>query len=377
MNFGGPTAAPTKSNGGGGNGGGGNGGGGNGGGGNRGDGGGAPRHTWWTAPPPAPSAPPPMAQVFDDPHVRTLSGHQFFMHGVGVFDYATIPGVFRTQVYMCPSRPCTAQMMEEGRCLTYIQAVAIQVSPNTPTAKAHMIILRNNSLRVDYVDRKSSKNFTLGPSKTPSMIVEATGTGSADKPQRRINHASLANCHVLETRGEVMPLRHQLTYLKSWRACTTNEWTLTTPSMVLDIGVIGPFEEGFLNEEASDRTFNIGVNSLQDMDAVQGIVNGDKNGLFVLDPKYATGKVNSLAPGALVPEGPHGHVLEVMAANVAKEDVLFPDSVLKKMDEACGPSKSLRAIRMDRSEQDGPLDVSSLPYGSLRGWKRRPREDAQ
>ena len=82
-----------------------------------------------------------------------------------------------------------------------------------------------------------------------------------------------------------------------------------------------------------------------------------------------------MSPGALVPEGPHGHVLEVMAANVAKEDVLFPDSVLEKMDEACGPSKSLRAIRMDRSEQDGlmdPMDVSVL-----RGWKRRPREDTQ
>ena len=306
--------------------------------------------------------------------MRTLSGNQFFMHGVGVFDYATIPGVLRTQVYMCPSRPCTEEMMEDGRCLTYIQAVAIRVSPNTPTAKAHMIILRNNSLRVDYVDRKSSKNFTLGPSATPSMLVEATGTGSADKPHRRVNHASLANCHVLETRGEVMPLRHE-TYLKSWRACTNNEWTLTTPSMVLDIGVIGPFEEGFLNEEASDRTFNIGVNALQDQDAVQGIVNGDKNGLFVLDPKYATDKVNSLSPGALVPEGPHGHVLEVMAANVAKEDVLFPDSVLEKMDEACGPSKSLRAIRMDRSEQDGPMDPMDVSV--LRGWKRRPREDTQ
>ena len=33
------------------------------------------------------------------------------------------------------------------------------------------------------------------------------------------------------------------------------------------------------------------------------------------------------AEGALVPEGPHGNVQEVIAPNVAKEDVLFPDSV--------------------------------------------------
>jgi hypothetical protein len=34
--------------------------------------------------------------------VRTLSGNQFFMHGVGVFDYASIPNVITTQVHMCP-----------------------------------------------------------------------------------------------------------------------------------------------------------------------------------------------------------------------------------------------------------------------------------
>lgn len=53
-------------------------------------------------PPSPPSPPPPGSQIFDDPHVRTLSGNQYFMHGVGVFDYATIPGVISTQVDMCP-----------------------------------------------------------------------------------------------------------------------------------------------------------------------------------------------------------------------------------------------------------------------------------
>ena len=104
----------------------------------------------WAAPP---SMPPPGAQAFDDPHIRTLSGHQFFLNGVGVFDYATVPGRIKTQVYMCPYKPCTAKMMASGDCLTFIQAVAIQVHASAGSS-AHMVILRNNSLRVDYVDRK-------------------------------------------------------------------------------------------------------------------------------------------------------------------------------------------------------------------------------
>ena len=49
----------------------------------------------------------------------------------------------------------------------------------------------------------------------------------------------------------------------------------------------------------------------------------------------------------MVPEGPHGNVQEVVAPNVAKEDLLFPDSVMAKMDTACGPQRSLSAMRHD------------------------------
>ena len=107
--------------------------------------------------------PPPGAQAFDDPHIRTLSGHQFFLNGVGVFDYATVPGRVKTQVYMCPYKPCTKQMMASGDCLTFIQAVAIQVHASAGSS-AHMVILRNNSLRVDYVDRRA---LALSPSPSP------------------------------------------------------------------------------------------------------------------------------------------------------------------------------------------------------------------
>ena len=53
---------------------------------------------------------------------------------------------------MCPFKPCTAEMMARGDCLTFIQAVAIQVHASAGSS-GHMVILRNNSLRVDYEDR--------------------------------------------------------------------------------------------------------------------------------------------------------------------------------------------------------------------------------
>ena len=37
---------------------------------------------------------------------------------------------------------------------------------------------------------------------------------------------------------------------------------------------------------------------------------------------------------------------EVIAPNVDKEDVLFPDSVMAKMDAACGPQRALSAMRL-------------------------------
>eukprot|EP00964_Phaeocystis_antarctica_P118963 scaffold82676_cov61-Phaeocystis_antarctica.AAC.1 len=96
----------------------------------------------------APTSAPEDAQIFDDPHVRTLSGNQFFLHGVGVFDYATIPGVIKTQVYMCPFAPCTKKMMASGDCLTFINAVAIKME-NVHPAQQHTIVFRNSTMRVD------------------------------------------------------------------------------------------------------------------------------------------------------------------------------------------------------------------------------------
>jgi hypothetical protein len=74
------------------------------------------------------------------------------------------------------------------------------------------------------------------------------------------------------------------------------------------------------------------------------------------------------AEGALVPEGPHGNVQEVIAPNVPKEDVLFPDSVMLKMDSACGPQRALSAMRLadDNKRMGEPPSAERI-----RSWRSR------
>ena len=352
------------------------------------------------APPSPPTAPSPGAQIFDDPHVRTLSGNQYFMHGVGVFDYATIPGVIKTQVYMCPSADCTADLMETGECLTFIQAVAIKLESVHPQ-QAHLLVFRNSSMKVDHEDRKAEVNVTLGE----QMKIQASGTGRATELPERVDHESLADCHVLEAKGQLVPKMQlaadgcvntgceragcpcpcpcplgapegpssSITELAAqriiggvWQDCTRNEWTLSTPEMVIDVGVIGPFEQGYLNEVVSDRSFNLNVKGIKDMDSLQGIINGDKNGLFIVDAELNPEGSNQVVDpnvGALVPKGPHGNVQEVTAANVAPEDNLFPPDAMASMDAACGVQQSLRAVQMNLHEGEAVTDEQT------RGWK--------
>ena len=206
-------------------------------------------------------------------------------------------------------------------------------------------------LDVDQVIRSAERNIALAPA-----TIRATGLGAATEQEpARINHRSLAKCAVLSAVGQVVPNGTQ----KHWRAqgsvgplkkdggvwheCTRNEWTLATAAMTLDIGVVGPYEWGFLREKASNRTFSLNVRGIEesDIDEVRGIMNGDKNGLFEYDPNDGNGQ--PLVPGSLEPEGPHGHQMEVTAANVAREDVLFPAESMAELDAACGASRLLRA----------------------------------
>jgi len=310
------------------------------------------------------------AQIFDDPHVRTLSGNQFFLHGVGVFDYATIPGVIKTQVYMCPFAPCTKEMMDTGDCLTFINAVAIRME-NVENVHHHTVVLRNSSLLVDnnssmMEERKGDVNFTLG-----GMVITASGKGRATELPDRVDHDSLAACHQLPTAGQVVPksAETQLAAKRSiggvWQDCTRNEWTMTTPDMAIQIGVIGPFEDGYLKEAVGDRTFNLDVSGVKDMFALEGIINGDKNGLFVVDP--GLNPEPNAESGTLVPWGPHGNVQEVTAANVKGADVLFPKEAIEKLDAMCGKQQAMRGMLVKegksatKEQKDGWKSFKSRP----------------
>ena len=243
----------------------------------------------------------------------------------------------------------------------------------------HTLVLRNSSLRVDGTERMGEVNATLGP----GSVLKASGIGRASEKPDRVDHSSLADCHVLPTAGQLVPMANRSqargdkletqTKLAAkrpiggvWQDCTRNEWTLRTPEMVMNIGVIGPFEKGYLKEEyVGDRTFNLDVKGIKDIDSLQGIINGDKNGLFVVDPELNPDQASS-APGALVPLGPHGNVQEVTAANVAPEDSLFPPDAMARMDAACGAQQSLRAVRM----REGGA-VTAAQTRVWKNWKSR------
>ena len=191
------------------------------------------------------------------------------------------------------------------------------------------------------------------------MAIKASGTVAANAQLPRVNHDELADCHVLDPTvpqgGEAAaaaaaaaaawdaaaaataaavpasgqklapePEKPPLEVEGPWSNCSSNQWTLTTPELVISVGVIGPFEEGYLREEVSTRTFNLDVQPVGKVAAspaiMQGIINGDMNGLFVADATY------NYAPdtrpgheGALAPVvQPHGQVQEVTAPNVAQ-----------------------------------------------------------
>lgn len=285
--------------------------------------------------------------------------------------------------------------MASGDCDTFIQAVAIQLLNVQPK---HSVVFRRSSLLIDGEERKAELNVTLGP----QMVITASGTGRATELPERVDHQTLADCHVLPTVGQLVPKAQQAQQAQAqsqaqqaqaqtqtqlaakrperpiggvWQACTRNEWTLTTPDMVVDVGVIGPFEAGYLREGLSDRTFNLDVKALKDMDvgALQGIINGDRNGLFVVDPSLnpapdpdhsdaaSAGHVADALVPELVPEGPHGNVQEVVAANVPVEELIFAPETMARMDAACGAQQALRAIRM--------TDAQAASDEQRRGWK--------
>ena len=305
------------------------------------------------------------AEVYDDPHVKTLSGERYFMHGVGVFNYAS-SGFVQTQVYMCPFAPCSDKMMQDGECLTYVQAVAIKTH-------THLVVLRSNRINVDGQDRKNEELVEL-----KEMTLRQTGSGRAIDVRRRVDHDVLAGCH----RPEAADQDRKSARGKVWDNCTTVEWSVVTPAMKIDIGVIGPFESGWLKERASDRTFNIEISDVKREATVQGIINGDRNNYFEPAPAQYEHYKGTLQPV-------HPDAVEVTGPTVPAEQILFPKELMALMNGQCGDShplsllkkssvvknKARKAFRKKIPEQPPPAEKTP-PKKSVIGRKigKKPRK---
>ena len=245
------------------------------------------------------------------------------MHGVGVFEYAS-SGEVVSQVYMCPFAPCTEPMMGRGECLTFISAVAIRTAE-------HTVILRGSSLNLDGLDQKGIADGVVHHSK--AFVVKAKGDSQAPAP--RVNHKVLRNCHqVGQTDAQWL-----------WHNCTKQGWSVTTNELTIDMGVIGPYEEGWLKEGVSDRTFNLEVTGVKNGKNVRGLINGDHNGYF-----RAAGD-EWKDPSIKVPQ--------VTASNVAPADVIFPERLKAHMDQQCGVGKHMQMVDSRRAGREAMRSMRS------------------
>ena len=239
--------------------------------------------------------------TFDDPHIQTLSGAKYFMHGTGVYDYAS-SGDVESQVYLCPFAPCTEKMMAKGECLTFIQAVAVK----TPK---HNLVFRSDSLYVDGAQhapsRLDAQDFTLSP------------VGGRKKLYERTNHKELRGC-------PPDPSKEWL-----WTDCTEEGWRFESTELSINLGMLGPFEEGWLNEIVSNRTFNLDVYNVSTPATVRGLINGDRNGVF----EEAGAPYNAL----------QRQVPQVTAENVRPDRVLFPKEMVEELQVQCGAWQPLSA----------------------------------
>jgi len=252
-----------------------------------------------------------VGQTYDDTHVTTLAGSRLFMHGVGVFEYASVGEIFRSQVYLCPVANCTDEMVQKGDCVTFISAVAVQTSN-------HTIIFRGGEVNINGVNRIVDKDHKISPQ---GFTITPVGNTSSWRP--RIDHDKMASCGNKGSRV---------------RNCSQGGYILETPDLTLNVAVVGPFEKGWLKEEVSNRTFNVDLAAVRSNGAeVRGIINGDKNGFFQLPGQNAN---------ALQPE-PWS---EVQGHNVVAGAEIFPLAMKVQMDAQCGASMPVRATRMQRAK---------------------------
>ena len=256
-----------------------------------------------------------VGDTYDDTHVTTLSGTRMFMHGVGVFEYASVGELFRSQVYICPVANCTAAMVTAGDCVTFISAVAVKTPNRT-------IVFHSNTVTIDGKERKIDEAHKVA---SPDLSITTMGSAGTWRP--RIEHDKLASC------SDKVP---------KMQNCSAVGWVLETPDLTLNVAAVGPFEKGWLREEASNRTFNIDLAAVRtNGKEVRGIINGDKNGFFKPAGDAPVGAANALQPELWT---------EATASPVLAGSEIFPLELKVHMDARCGLPQELQATKKLRAK---------------------------
>jgi hypothetical protein len=321
----------------------------------------------------------PTSTIYNDPHVRTLSGAKYDMHGVGVFEYASVGDDLRSQVYICPIEHGPGKMKQD---LSFIAAMAVKT-------QSHVVVVTGDRMSVDGETQpvwRHNQEQVL-PGKPPSRFLQILaairgggGGAAADEGvvvsvgehdmqtdvatelentygltmpkggrgdvkaftgEQRLRPIDILNpkaCLPSDEdpgEGNAAPYFGNVTDAAPglrdswiWHYCSPSGWRISTPSLALKIGIVGPFESGFLKPVTKDRSFNVAATPHTSVDwkSVRGVINGDKNGLF-----QKLRAEDSVAPG----------LMAVSAPNVKPGDELFPPDLLRKFEAECGPAQGL------------------------------------
>ena len=221
------------------------------------------------------------------------------MQGVGAFDYAKV-GTVQVQVYLCPFAPCDEKMQANGECLTYISLLAVKTPEHTAELRG-----ASNSQSQLSVDGNPVPEFD-----SRGLSIMSLRNGHVD-PSQRTNHNDDHACRQAKGDG----------------SCTSGGWSIVTPEMRLTVGMSGPFEQGWLKEEVSDRIFSLEASQVVHPEQVEGLLNLDAT---------ATGP----AGATLLPE----QTVPMQVQNVAENEVIFSSVLMLAAGAECGAASPVNLL---------------------------------
>jgi len=271
--------------------------------------------------PPTPTGAPVIGTTYNDPHIRTLSGSSYDIHGVGVFEYASTKDV-QSQVYICPVATC-----HEGvECMSFITSLVVKT-------KTHTLVASGDSVTVDGMAPEKvwehGMNHTLSGlvADEPEAVVTSVGKHDPNAKLMRVSPKELLKPKACQPDHKSLKMNSWV-----WHYCSPSGWHISTPELTLRVGVVGPFEEGYLRTVTQDRSLNLAVtpSTSVDLKHVKGIINGDRNREF---RDFVVGDTDKE-----VDEG----IIAVTSETVPEDKVLFPKQLKKALDMQCGVAKAMK-----------------------------------